>query len=297
MRRVLQQAQRVEGDGHRLHRQPVGRRALARADDRVMIEHHQTNGIFTSDHLIEYGARRRLDIDNALSGELPQIFKPPLLAHEREDIADEADGAGAGIGVPRHLALPLGVEQRLVGFRRLVARHHGGVEAGREHEQQQGAPVAVLVLHLGWIIGLVRYGDGRDETLAAQGDIVGDAIEHIGLHVARLALVEQADGGGALVVARVFERDAGILFFESRLQRQHDLIDDKRGVPDGLALAPRGVDGRLIGRARPDACRQGDRQQRRASRAPDEHGFPPSFVAIRLGSTPPVSKRQNRQVR
>ncbi len=71
MRRVLEDADGVERDRHRLHLDPVRWRALLGADHGVMVEHHQAHRIFAGDHLIEDRARGGLDVDDALRRRAP----------------------------------------------------------------------------------------------------------------------------------------------------------------------------------------------------------------------------------
>src|SRR5215471_4261595 len=66
MRRVLEDADGVERDRHRLHLDPVRRRALLGADHGVVVERHQAHRIFAGDHLIKDRTRGRFDVHDAL---------------------------------------------------------------------------------------------------------------------------------------------------------------------------------------------------------------------------------------
>ena len=143
MRRALGDAH-GHVDGERgLGLQPAGGRAARGADGRVVVEDLQGDRIFAGDDLIKHLTRGGLEAMYVLLAEFFEIGAALFLAHFGQHEADEPlRGRRDGNRVPRHLALPFGVEQVVPVFRLGSLGDEVGVVAGRQDIFVAGGPVA-----------------------------------------------------------------------------------------------------------------------------------------------------------
>jgi hypothetical protein len=147
-------------------------------------------------------------------------------------------------------ALPLGVEQVLERFRRLVEGHHVDVEPRREHVHQQRGPHPVPVLEIGGEPIDVGRPVGRDQARARHRDHRIETVENVGLHPPGARLAQNLQRRRSVVGARILQPDPGIFFLEGILQRTNRLVHDQGRVPDHLAFLFRRLDQRGIRRPR-----------------------------------------------
>ncbi len=178
-----------------------------------------------------------------------EIVHAARVAHAHERRADKAERARDRAWVPGHLAAPARIEQILIGLGRLLLAHQRGVDAGREHIEQDRDPVAVAVLQVGRDFPRGRRSMRHNEARALERDHVGDAIENVGLHAGGLRLGQNLGGGRRLVGARILQLDARIGLLERVLQRPDRLVHDQGRVPDHLAFLFGGFDQGGVGSA------------------------------------------------
>ena len=187
----------------------------------------------------------------------------------------ELDGRRA----PGHFAAPFRIEQRLIAARLRSLGNERGVEAGRQEEQVVGDPIALGVLVLRRI-GLGRIGQPLQHVafLLERHDRRG-AVEHVGLRLARPALVDDLDRELGGVGAGRAHLDA-VFLLEGGAHRAHELGDDLGRVPDHLAFLLRGLDqGGVGGLADPATTLTPAATIERSTRERASHGVLPISAA------------------
>ena len=244
-RGVLQNGHDRIGHQRRLHLDPVHGRALVGADEGVVVEDLQPDGIFAGNDEIEHLTPRNLQGRDVLLRQARKIFARLLFAHGDQHAADEALPCGnAGLDVPGQFALPFGIKQILEGARLRSPGNEIRVEPGRVDIIIAGDPIALGIEEL---LGQIHVRRPlHHQAFALQHDGGLHAIDEAGLDPVGLGLVRYAKADFRGIGADVIDAHA-IFALEGVGDGPHDLVNDLHRVPGDLSLLLRGVDQRLVG--------------------------------------------------